>query len=468
MNTRLYCFKYFMQADSFTHKCLKKAETISKGNCYVARNFIPAGTCILSEYAAGSVRRSDFNNPCKLSDTASADDELYRLFSTSRDGKEPLATLLAMQLINKMREDHTLNEKFARLCFTNPYLPNKVKEGIHLCAKILRRVCHHRDRITCDTTDYEQLVLYKIMLNGFTITDDLLQPVGLGVFPLAARFNHSCIPNCTQSFISCDQTVRLFVYANRDILEGDELTIAYIDVGTSTSRRRQQLLSSYGFYCHCSRCSTTNDDGVVNAFKCQRRGCTRGYLSAVSWDICKYHLWLKNEFLLTKNESSALCCPWQENFTYQDSIDLACCNCNHTSKLSSLLKDFKSSSESYSRLCNGASGEEFDEAATKVHSLVYADHYAAVQMDMEYCTSLIFINNFEKATNICGRYLPHVERLYANSPLLSLQLLQLGKLLLYHGNAEGKEYIRRSIALVVRLYGSFHTLVKVAKSILEG
>lgn len=47
---------------------------------------------------------------------------------------------------------------------------------------------------------------------------------------------------------------RLEVRAARQIDAGEELTIAYIDVGMPLHSRRQKLLFSYGFKCECSAC----------------------------------------------------------------------------------------------------------------------------------------------------------------------------------------------------------------------
>jgi len=56
-----------------------------------------------------------------------------------------------------------------------------------------------------------------------------LQPYihfGLGLFPLAACVNHSCNPNCTYTNVGSKLAVR----ALRDIAEGEELTVNYVDI----------------------------------------------------------------------------------------------------------------------------------------------------------------------------------------------------------------------------------------------
>ena len=106
--------------------------------------------------------------------------------------------------------------------------------------------------------------------------------IGEALYPSAARFNHSCDPNCGLSFIRG----RLEVRAARSISKGSELFISYVGVdhlqlkaaaksrgwpgkkgrGTrgegdvrgdlimSGSSRRERLFKTYGFECKCDLC----------------------------------------------------------------------------------------------------------------------------------------------------------------------------------------------------------------------
>ena len=47
--------------------------------------------------------------------------------------------------------------------------------------------------------DVAQL-LARMACNNHTICDEDLRPVGVGLYPLGALLNHSCTPNCMQSF----------------------------------------------------------------------------------------------------------------------------------------------------------------------------------------------------------------------------------------------------------------------------
>ncbi|KAJ6258806.1 hypothetical protein Dda_6860 [Drechslerella dactyloides] len=77
----------------------------------------------------------------------------------------------------------------------------------------------------------------------------------LGVFPAAARLNHSCAPNVFHRYNPLIQ--RLTVHALRDIAPGEELLTSYIDICHPTPARRS-LLRHWGFKCNCTAC--TNPD----------------------------------------------------------------------------------------------------------------------------------------------------------------------------------------------------------------
>ncbi|KAJ4457796.1 putative SET and MYND domain-containing protein [Paratrimastix pyriformis] len=105
--------------------------------------------------------------------------------------------------------------------------------------------------------------------NGFTIRPDLgfalfpiasffnpsymtpIPDLGFALFPIASFFNHSCIPNATFS----QNGTALNIHALRDIHAGEEITLNYIPLFSSTGRRREHLHRVYHFPCGCPRCS---------------------------------------------------------------------------------------------------------------------------------------------------------------------------------------------------------------------
>ncbi|KAI7817890.1 hypothetical protein BX661DRAFT_125849, partial [Kickxella alabastrina] len=63
--------------------------------------------------------------------------------------------------------------------------------------------------------------------------------------------NHACLPNASFVYSAGGRQV---VRALRDIAEGDEVTLAYIDGLKPRSERRKTLEAVYFFTCHCERC----------------------------------------------------------------------------------------------------------------------------------------------------------------------------------------------------------------------
>lgn len=75
---------------------------------------------------------------------------------------------------------------------------------------------------------------------------------GYGFYPTIAKINHSCEPNTEWQFV--DGTPRIDLVALRDIQEGGELTISYIDQDLPIEERQAILRERYGFECRCSKC----------------------------------------------------------------------------------------------------------------------------------------------------------------------------------------------------------------------
>ncbi|KAF1323681.1 putative histone tail methylase containing set domain, partial [Globisporangium splendens] len=111
----------------------------------------------------------------------------------------------------------------------------------------------------------------RVNCNAFTVSDDLCVPLGIGVFPHGALFNHSCDPNCVVSF----EQQQMVVHTIKDVQQGDELTISYIELLESTPKRQHALRESYFFECDCSRCrnavseSSTHDDWFLYGYACR-------------------------------------------------------------------------------------------------------------------------------------------------------------------------------------------------------
>lgn len=76
---------------------------------------------------------------------------------------------------------------------------------------------------------------------------------GTAVNPLYSMFNHSCVPNIGWEHEGNNSTLRLF--AERPIVEGEELFISYIKpLDMEWAERQQALMPWLGMDCECERC----------------------------------------------------------------------------------------------------------------------------------------------------------------------------------------------------------------------
>lgn len=99
-------------------------------------------------------------------------------------------------------------------------------------------------------------MMCRISCNGYAMTDGDMRSYGVGLYPLAALANHSCRPNAAHTF-SKGGVIEL--RAMRDIEEGEEATISYIDVAQHVKARKEELLSRFRFDCKCPACECPGD-----------------------------------------------------------------------------------------------------------------------------------------------------------------------------------------------------------------
>ena len=119
--------------------------------------------------------------------------------------------------------------------------------------------------------------LHNILSCNAFLLEDLTgcEEMCFALFPTTARFNHSCIPNCSYYFKGRD----IFVRAIVDIPKGAELTITYTGGYFSKNKRVRYLSDGYNFRCDCTRCSRQSEtDVVLDALCCDTPGC-EGYVS---------------------------------------------------------------------------------------------------------------------------------------------------------------------------------------------
>lgn len=80
------------------------------------------------------------------------------------------------------------------------------------------------------------------------------QREGTGIWYFPSYFNHSCLPNCSRTFLSN----LLLIKTARDVQPGEELTIGYINKFHSL-QDRQECFNDFGFMCDCELCKLEQD-----------------------------------------------------------------------------------------------------------------------------------------------------------------------------------------------------------------
>jgi len=107
--------------------------------------------------------------------------------------------------------------------------------------------------------------LTQDLTNGCVLDewDEVIRPLdGVSHYSIATKMNHSCDPNVTLVYKTRgwgrDHPLVAYVVALKDITEGEELTISYID-SQDPYEERQAALANYGFVCTCSKCKHEKD-----------------------------------------------------------------------------------------------------------------------------------------------------------------------------------------------------------------
>ena len=117
--------------------------------------------------------------------------------------------------------------------------------------------------------------LRKMMANTFTLLSPSNDSLGMALHPRSALLNHSCDPN---AFIRFDATPTtegevlplygsISVHAMRDIPQGEEVTIAYVDTTFPRRKRREELKTRYFFDCACELCDRGEETVFDGFFK---------------------------------------------------------------------------------------------------------------------------------------------------------------------------------------------------------
>ena len=105
-------------------------------------------------------------------------------------------------------------------------------------------------RMTGLPTQTAAQLIYQVRTNACEVRRDG-KKVGCALSVLMGWHNHDCTPSAS---CTVDAEGKVTVSALRDIAEGEEVTISYIDATADVDERRKVLATHYGFECRCARC----------------------------------------------------------------------------------------------------------------------------------------------------------------------------------------------------------------------
>ena len=124
--------------------------------------------------------------------------------------------------------------------------------------------------------------IYDVQQSASKIVTYEQMRLGSAIYPTVSLINHSCDPNCIQTF----QGNTVVIKATKAIRPGQELTISYGPIFSKQNweERQRTLKDQYFFTCHCDRCKDGPSDEIdLCAFKCQH---CEGPLSDLSTGLC--------------------------------------------------------------------------------------------------------------------------------------------------------------------------------------
>lgn len=143
----------------------------------------------------------------------------------------------------------------------------EMEEEFELLESTFRKAGFQEELTTFLTREWYINALARIRINAFRIElvassyEDLLSSaaasvacdasVGNCIYMLPSFYNHDCDPN---THIVWLENADAKLKALRDIDEGEELHICYIDASMDVNARQKILSEGFGFQCRCLRC----------------------------------------------------------------------------------------------------------------------------------------------------------------------------------------------------------------------
>jgi len=109
-------------------------------------------------------------------------------------------------------------------------------------------------------------LIYQVRTNACEVSRHG-KKAGCALSVLMGWHNHDCLPNAQPTV---DEAGHVSIKALRDIAEGEEIKISYIDAMQEYDERRKTLAEHYGFECKCDRCSLEKKEALKRSMDLKR------------------------------------------------------------------------------------------------------------------------------------------------------------------------------------------------------
>ncbi|XP_057768729.1 histone-lysine N-methyltransferase ATXR4 [Salvia miltiorrhiza] len=186
-------------------------------------------------------------------------------------GKIPAGIFELLQREDLSDKTHLIKEEFSLLRSTLEDADIKVEKTKNETDEgkgpIVDGEAEPEEPLSFLTEEWYTDVLGRIRINAFRVElpvqshEDLLSSaaasvegeaaVGNAMYMLPSFYNHSCEPNVN---IVWSDSAEGKIMALRDIEEGEEMRICYLDASMGYEARQKILQEGYGFVCDCPRC----------------------------------------------------------------------------------------------------------------------------------------------------------------------------------------------------------------------
>ncbi|KAI9334055.1 hypothetical protein BD770DRAFT_354453 [Pilaira anomala] len=135
-------------------------------------------------------------------------------------------------------------------------LHHTLNTGTPTSSSVVENVAQFLEPFDCQISSEELVILWnKIQAGSFPILDGdhQFEQVAVGLYPITSLFvTHSCRPNAAVLYKQDTQ----YIITLEDILPGEKITIAYVDLISTKETRLNELRKKFGqeYVCDCVRC----------------------------------------------------------------------------------------------------------------------------------------------------------------------------------------------------------------------